>query len=35
MAIYDYEGHVDDDDVESNKDVPIDTAWELQQKKVQ
>ncbi|CAH8506670.1 unnamed protein product [Schistosoma intercalatum] len=33
MAIYDYEGHVDDDDVESNKDVPIDTAWELQQKK--
>ncbi|CAH8841985.1 unnamed protein product [Trichobilharzia szidati] len=33
MPIYDYEGYVDNDEVESNADVAIDPAWELQQKK--
>ncbi|KAH8860703.1 Alpha-actinin [Schistosoma japonicum] len=33
MTIYDYEGYVDKDDVESITDVAIDPEWELQQKK--
>ncbi|CAH8478147.1 unnamed protein product [Schistosoma turkestanicum] len=33
MAIYNYEGYIDYDDIESDKDLPIDPAWELQQKK--
>ncbi|CAH8491653.1 unnamed protein product [Heterobilharzia americana] len=33
MPIYDYEGYLDNDEVESNVDNAIDAAWELQQKK--